>query len=641
MAKFRTLNLRSKLILIISGIILPLMISSLSIISFLINRASFEFLKQDLFKTTTALDELKSYDRQHLKLVCDYVAQKSDLPKYLSAGSAKQVSEAAGELVDLFGVTYVAIQNDRHEIVFQSPAYSGIDLKRVTSLSMRSRRVYGLVSNDRRIYEIAAFKLNYRGRLAGYVTVGINIGARQARIIRKITNSDISFLVGETIVASTLSDKSHLLKLSQFFKEHFRNPKPDRELSRRLFTIGREKYLINLLPLKNIQGSIFGYFAVQRSTERILNFNKGIKNALFIIIVAFWLCTGIVVGIFIQRHLVQPIGKLADAVDAIAKGDLSPNLEIQSNDEIGSLYTGFNHMASEVRSWTGKLTEKNKELKRHSQKIEEVNQEMQDFVYVVSHDLKSPLVNIQGFTGRLSKLIDSTKSKLVELNQTLQLDENSNGSKEQVQEIIKGIESKGPQSFEFIHQASKKMNDMIEELLALSRVETRNMPIEPADLGAEIDSIIKAVKYEIQEKDIKVEVDPMPTVVCEKARINQVFTNLITNAIKFIGDKPQKKIRVGYQDAGDYHQFLVEDNGVGINPKDHKKIFRVFYRGDTRISGHGMGLALAKKIVMKHEGRIWLESEAGKGSKFYFTIKKQVPNNQTVSKAALGSEPVD
>jgi signal transduction histidine kinase len=114
----------------------------------------------------------------------------------------------------------------------------------------------------------------------------------------------------------------------------------------------------------------------------------------------------------------------------------------------------------------------------------------------------------------------------------------------------------------------------------------------------------------------------MPTITCERTRINQVFSNLITNAIKFIGEREDKTIHIGYKEQKTRHLFFVKDNGIGIDQKDRQKIFRVFYRCDHKNAGHGMGLSLAKKIITKHEGKIWLESKLGLGSIFYFTIKK-------------------
>lgn len=596
------------------------MVSSLSIVSFLINRASLEFLKQDLYKTTAAFQELLQNNEQELKLVLNNLSQTL-------TWNASDYASTGHEWIRLFDLDYLVIEDQNKGIRFIYPERS--DWLLDTSPNFLDKKDGGLIVQEKSIYQVVGTRVPSGGQ----ILAAKKIDDHQARTIKKIANGDITILLKDEVSASTITNTATLIGLKAFYNRTLAARHSLQNANQKPIQIGEESFLINFEPIVDINGHGVGYAAIQRSTERIMNFNRDIKNTLLVIIVVFWLCTGLVVVLFMQRHLVQPITQLATAVDAIAKGDLSPSLEIQSNDELGVLYSGFNHMASEVRSWTGQLQEKNKELEKHSHRIEEINQEMQDFVYVVSHDLKSPLVNIQGFTGRLHKLFRNTRGELEELQRESGPIELSDTRVERVERLIKQMDDKAPQSFDFINTASAKMNGMIEELLGLSRVETRNMPLEATDIGQEVESIIKAAKYEIQEKNIEVQIDPMPTVVCEQARINQVLSNLITNAIKFIGDQPNKKIHVGYEAQKDLHLFFVRDNGVGIDAKDHKKIFRVFYRGDTKVSGHGMGLALAKKIITKHGGHIWLESELGKGTTFYFTIKKnhaQVQEQQRI-----------
>lgn len=627
MARLRSFKLRTKLILIISGIIIPLMISSLSIMSFLINRASLEFVKQDLYKTSSAFEELRHRNRQQLMRALQYVGGRLTVPQ--ASLDSVALRGLAAEVRNLFAVHLLRIENADYHPVLQEP--SGVShLPDMGRWSGPRTSRFGLVALGNQIYQVGVLRETIGGGALGAVVVGSPIDEPEVKAIKRITNSEITILLNDAIATSTIADGELRQAVEAFYTGLLKDGAVRYyDLDQKPVNIGGESYLAQLLPLTDLSQNRLGYIAVQRSTERILNFNQGIKNALFIIIVAFWVCTGLVVGLFIQRHMVQPISKLAGAVETIARGDLSPILEIESNDEVGVLYAGFNHMAEEVRNWTQKLQEKNEELEQHSQRIVEINQEMQDFVYVVSHDLKSPLVNIQGFTGRLARLISSVKAELERLHSELARD-GHDSVVTHLQDVIGSIEERGQQSFEFIHTASKKMNDMIEELLALSRVETRDMPMEMTDIGAEVDAIIKAAKYEIQEKGIDIHVGALPTILCERARINQVLTNLITNAIKFMGEEGEQQIHIGYRDEGEHHLFWVRDTGLGIDPKDHKRIFRVFYRGDTVVAGHGMGLALAKKIVLKHQGRIWLESTPGRGSTFYFTLKKYPDTEVTV-----------
>jgi signal transduction histidine kinase len=116
----------------------------------------------------------------------------------------------------------------------------------------------------------------------------------------------------------------------------------------------------------------------------------------------------------------------------------------------------------------------------------------------------------------------------------------------------------------------------------------------------------------------------LPDIFCEKERINQVFSNLLSNAVNYIGENPNPQIEINYQDKGKSFLFCVRDSGIGIEEKNFDKIFQLFKRvGDMDVKGDGMGLAYVKKIIQQHQGEIWVESEKGKGSTFYFTLPKR------------------
>jgi two-component system CheB/CheR fusion protein len=116
----------------------------------------------------------------------------------------------------------------------------------------------------------------------------------------------------------------------------------------------------------------------------------------------------------------------------------------------------------------------------------------------------------------------------------------------------------------------------------------------------------------------------LPEICCDRERIYQVFENLLVNAVKYGGNAGQPRIEIGYQDGGAYHQFYVKDNGTGIDPKFHRKIFEMFYRlnGAGGIEGTGLGLSIVERIIEHHGGKVWVDSEKGKGATFYFTVPK-------------------
>jgi signal transduction histidine kinase len=146
-----------------------------------------------------------------------------------------------------------------------------------------------------------------------------------------------------------------------------------------------------------------------------------------------------------------------------------------------------------------------------------------------------------------------------------------------------------------------------------------------------VNDSIKIFQVELEKNGIDLKVNnDLPIIYCDSKWISHVFTNLINNAIKFIGDQLSPKIRIGYEEKVDFYQFYVEDNGMGVQKEFQERIFDPFQRIYTGkdIEGSGMGLSIVKKILEIHAGKVWVESEKGKGSTFYFTLPKRSKNSK-------------
>jgi signal transduction histidine kinase len=173
--------------------------------------------------------------------------------------------------------------------------------------------------------------------------------------------------------------------------------------------------------------------------------------------------------------------------------------------------------------------------------------------------------------------------------------------------------------------------ELIAELLELSRIKTRRQKMEPVGVEQIVHDLGDLLENDLRSNGIELLVETeLPTVLCEKARLRQVFQNLIDNAIKYMGDGPVRQIAIGCIAGMTETEFYVRDSGIGIDPEDLSKVFFVFRRGkntSTRnVPGKGVGLASVKSIVETYSGSIWVESEPGKGSTFRFTINgKYVP----------------
>jgi two-component system, LuxR family, sensor kinase FixL len=223
--------------------------------------------------------------------------------------------------------------------------------------------------------------------------------------------------------------------------------------------------------------------------------------------------------------------------------------------------------------------------------LEMKNAEMERFTYTVSHDLKSPLITIRGFLGHLEK------------------------------DMAAGNEKRVKEDIGHIQVAVVRMQTLLDELLTLSRVGRISNPRKEIDMGELAREAAAQVGGRIAEGKVEVVIAPdLPTVEADSPRIYEVLQNLVDNAVKFMGDQPHPRVEIGVQHGGEETIFFVRDNGIGIDPRYHQKIFGLFERLDADTDGTGIGLSLVKRIIEVHGGRIWLESEPGQGSTFFFTL---------------------
>ena len=242
------------------------------------------------------------------------------------------------------------------------------------------------------------------------------------------------------------------------------------------------------------------------------------------------------------------------------------------------------------------------------------NKELQSVVYIASHDLRSPLVNIRGFSNELA----AGCARLKELLERPHPDEN-------IRDQIKVILSQElPESLGFIESGVTSMDRIIDGLLRLSRAGSEEVEIRPLDLNRLVLSIRQAVNFQIEQKNTVFTLGDLPPCMGDENQIAQVFSNLIDNALKYLDETRPGQITVTGWYEHDRAVYCVKDNGIGIAPADHEKVFEVFcrLRPDRSAPGEGLGLNIVSRILERHNGSIRLESELGRGSAFYVSLPK-------------------
>jgi PAS domain S-box-containing protein len=240
------------------------------------------------------------------------------------------------------------------------------------------------------------------------------------------------------------------------------------------------------------------------------------------------------------------------------------------------------------------LREANAELTRKAQELVRSNSELEQFAYVASHDLQEPLRMVSSYTQLILRRYGDR------------------------------LDGDAKEFMDFIVDGATRMKRLIEDLLAYSRVGTRGKELQPTDCETALKKALTNLRAAIEESHAVVTHDPLPTVAADDVQLVQLFQNLVGNAIKFRNHEAPR-VHVSAEEQTESWIFGVKDNGIGIDPQYFDRIFMVFQclHAKGEYPGTGIGLAICKKVLERHGGRIWVESEPGKGSKFCFALPKK------------------
>lgn len=258
-------------------------------------------------------------------------------------------------------------------------------------------------------------------------------------------------------------------------------------------------------------------------------------------------------------------------------------------------------MAHPVEALPLRLEELERLLEQRTAELREARKELEDFNYSVSHDLRAPVRHIHGYT----KII--------------------------LEDYGGGLDPKCHQYFETILAGANKMSAMLEELTKLSRLGRQELSTQNIALDNLVQDAVRVLVQEIVARNIEWKIGSLPQISGDAAMIKQLFLHLLNNAVKFTRPREQAVIEVGATEESGQATIFVRDNGIGFDMKYAEKLFTVFQRlqGSQDFEGHGAGLAIARRILNKHGGRIWAEAETNKGATFYFTLNVNQSKGQT------------
>ncbi len=300
--------------------------------------------------------------------------------------------------------------------------------------------------------------------------------------------------------------------------------------------------------------------------------------------------TASILMFWVYQSIVKPLNVLRIATNQIRDGDLEHSVQSESDDEIGELCADFEEMRIRL-----------KELIDSRLQYEE---DIKELISNISHDLKTPLTAIKGYAEGLMDGVADTPEKQDKYLKT-------------------------------IYTKANDMTVLVDELALYTKIDSNTIPYTFNDINIHeyFDDCIEDLSLDLEVKNIKIayknDINRSAQVVADAEQLKRVINNIIGNSVKYL-DKKDGKIEIRLQDAGEFVQIEMEDNGAGIPTEDIPYIFERFYRADTsrnsKKGGSGLGLAISRKIIEDHGGRIWASSEPGKGTTVYFTLKKSVKN---------------
>jgi signal transduction histidine kinase len=340
---------------------------------------------------------------------------------------------------------------------------------------------------------------------------------------------------------------------------------------------------------------LLGYVTVVMSKTVLEQMSSSIIIANLVTTLFFALLFLFLIGKMSER-MSRPLEQLSHNMRRAEQGDLQVRAELDGPRDIADMAHAFNSMMMVLEIRQREINQLNVELERRvverTTELATVNQELEAFSYSVSHDLRTPLRAIDGFSGILQQ------------DHAGQLDE------------------EGLRLLKVVRENTTRMSQLIDDILQFSRTGRLELKRSRIDMDAMVRTVFEELPLQDKRGGLRIEIGHLPQVMGDSAMLRQVLINLLSNAIKFSGKCEAPLIEVGGEVQGDEVVYHVKDNGVGFDMQYADMLFGVFHRlhGVNEFQGTGIGLAIVKRIVTRHGGRVWAESKVGEGATFYFAL---------------------
>lgn len=343
--------------------------------------------------------------------------------------------------------------------------------------------------------------------------------------------------------------------------------------------------------LRQLMSLAFKTSRLRQANIRMLQVEQ--RRYILAILIPFILLFGILV-FRMQNQILRSLSKLRIGAKNLALGNLNERIAIESKDEFSELAIQFNTMATKLEETLEKERVSNQHFEAKAKELELSNQELEQFAIMVSNDLQEPLRMVNSFM------------KLLEKKYSESLDE------------------KGRMYIRYAIDGAASMKQIILDLLEYAKIGNYYGEKSLVDLNHLVDEVCALQSRKLLEKNGTVTLDKLPRINAYHLPLFQIFQHLISNSIQYSKEKEPLHVHIGYEELPDFHKFSVTDNGIGIDPMYHEKVFIIFQRLDAESinKGTGIGLAIVKKIVNYLGGEIEIESKAEQGTTFIFTLKK-------------------